>query len=49
MPAKSGKQYRFMKGLEHGMKPRMGAPSPEMAKKIIEGTSKKKRKQYSNA
>jgi len=47
MPAKSGKQYRYMQGLAHGMKStKMGGPSPETAKKIIEGTSKKKRSKY---
>lgn len=48
MPAKSAKQYRFMAGIAHGMKPRSGiGPSPEVAKEFVEKTSKTKRKQYS--
>ncbi len=47
MPAKSGKQYRYMQMKAHGGGG-MGGPSPETAKKIIEGTGKKKRKKYSN-
>ncbi len=47
MPAKSGKQYRLMAGIAHGMKPNKGiGPSPEVAKKIIEGTSKDDRKMF---
>lgn len=48
MPAKSGKQYRFMAGIAHGMKPRKGiGPSPEVAREFVEKTSAKKRKQWS--
>lgn len=48
MPATSGKQYRFMQGIAHGMKPRSGGPgpSPEVAKEFIDKTSKAKRKQF---
>ena len=47
MPAKSAKQYRFMQGIAHGMKPRKShAPSPEVAKEFIEKTSTKKRKEF---
>lgn len=48
MPAKSAKQYRFMAGIAHGMKPRHGAgPSPEVAKEFVEKTSASKRKLFS--
>lgn len=48
MPAISGKQYRFMAGIAHGMKPRKGiGPSPEVAREFVEKTSSKKRKQWS--
>jgi hypothetical protein len=48
MPAKSPKQYRFMAGIAHGMKPRHGiGPSPAVAREFIEKTPKDKRKQYS--
>lgn len=48
MPAKSGKQYRYMQMMEHnpGKAYKMGGPSPETAKKITEGTPKKKKSQY---
>lgn len=47
MPATSGKQYRFMQGIAHGMKPRKGpGPSPEVAREFIQKTSAKKRKQF---
>jgi hypothetical protein len=49
MPAKSAKQYRFMQGIAHGMKPKSGiGPSPEVAKEFIAKTSKKKRKEFSD-
>lgn len=42
MPVKSAKQYRFMQGIAHGMKPKKGlGPSPEVAKEFISKTSKK--------
>jgi hypothetical protein len=48
MPAKSGKQYRFMQMIAHGGSPRKGiGPSPEVAKEFVEKTSSKKRKQWS--
>ena len=50
MPAKSGKQYRFMAGIAHGMKPfkGMGGPSEAVAKEFVEKTSKKKRSRWSH-
>jgi hypothetical protein len=48
MPAVSGKQYRLMAGIAHGMKPLKSAgPSPAVAKEFIDATSKKKRKLWS--
>ena len=48
MPAVSGKQYRLMQGIAHGMKPRKGVgPSPEVAREFVEKTSAKKRKEWS--
>lgn len=48
MPAKSPKQYRFMAGIAHGMKPNKGVgPSPEVAREFVEKTSKKKRSLWS--
>lgn len=47
MPARSAKQYRFMAGIAHGMKPRNSkGPSPEVAREFIEKTSAKKRKEF---
>ena len=47
MPAVSGKQYRFMQGIAHGMKPNKGyGPSPEVAKEFVTKTSSAKRKQF---
>jgi hypothetical protein len=47
MPAVSGKQYRFMQGIAHGMKPNKGyGPSPEVAKEFVTKTSASKRKQF---
>lgn len=44
MPAKSGKQYRFMAGIAHGMKPHKGiGPSPEVAEEFVKKTPMKKR------
>jgi len=42
MPAKSGKQYRFMQAKAHGNSTGLG-PSKEVAKEIIEKTPKSKR------
>ena len=48
MPAKSNKQYRFMAGIAHGMKPKSGiGPSPEVAEEFVKKTSKEKRKKWS--
>lgn len=48
MPAKSGKQYRFMQAIAHGAKPHKGiGPSPDVAKEFIEKTSSKNRKKWS--
>lgn len=48
MPAKSGKQYRFMQMIAHGKKPRSGVgPSPEVAREFVMKTSTKKRKEWS--
>jgi len=45
MPAKSSKQYRFMAGIAHGMKPNKGGvgPSKEVAEKFVHETPKAKR------
>lgn len=43
----SGKQYRFIAGIAHGMKPNEGiGPSPEQAEKMIHETPAKKRSQF---
>ena len=48
MPVKSAKQFKFMQGIAHGMKPRKGVgPSPEVAKEFLSKTSKKKKKLFS--
>lgn len=48
MPAKTGKQYRFMAGIAHGMKPYKGAgPSPKVAEDFVHATPAAKRKQWS--
>ena len=47
MPAKSARQYRFMAGIAHGMKPKGGVgPSPEVAEEFVHKTSKKKRSMF---
>lgn len=47
MPAKSEKQYRFMAGIAHGMKPRSGkGPSKKIAKEFVDKTSPKKRSMF---
>lgn len=44
MPAKSAKQYRFMQGIAHGMKPRSGkGPSQAVAEEFVHKTPAKKR------
>lgn len=42
MPAKSEKQFKFMQGIAHGMKPKKGkhGPSMKVAKEIVEKTKK---------
>ncbi len=50
MPIKTGKKYRLMAGIAHGMKPRSGAsPSPEVAKEFLEATPAAKKKAFSKA
>jgi hypothetical protein len=48
MPAKSAKQYRFMAGIAHGMKPRSGVgPSKEVAEEFVHKTDSSKRSLWS--
>jgi hypothetical protein len=49
MPATSGKQYRFMAGIAHGMKPKTksAGPSPELAEEFVKKTPVAKRKMWS--
>jgi hypothetical protein len=48
MPATSAKQYRFMAGIAHGMKPRKGiGPSQAVAKEFVDKTPPEKRRQFS--
>lgn len=49
MPAKSGKQYRFMQMMAHNPSKakKTGGPSPAVAKEFIEKTPSKKRKEFS--
>ena len=47
MPAVSGKQYRFMAGIAHGMKPYKGkGPSKEVAKEFVDKTPHEKRSKF---
>lgn len=48
MPAVSGKQYRFMQGIAHGMKSTKKGlgPSPEVAREFVMKTPPKKRSQF---
>ena len=47
MPAKSGKQFRFMAGIAHGMKTNKGiGPSEEVAEEFVKKTPKKKRSMF---
>ena len=48
MPAKSGKQYRFMQMIAHGGKPKGvdTGPSKEVAEEFIKKTPASKRKQF---
>lgn len=49
MPAKSKKQYNYMQMMAHSPEvKKRGGPSRKMAKKIIEGTPKKKKMKYSS-
>lgn len=43
MPAKTGKQYRFMQAVAHGKSSSGVGPSKEVAKEFIDKTPKKKR------
>lgn len=50
MPLKSARQYRFMAGIAHGMKPNKKdkkgksiGPSPEVAEEMVHKTPAKKR------
>lgn len=45
MPAKSGKQYRFMQAAAHGGLRGMG-PSPDVAKEFIDATPSNKRSAF---
>ena len=48
MPAVSGKQYRFMVGIAHGMKPNKGiGPSANLAEEFVHKTPAKKRSLWS--
>lgn len=47
MPAKSGKQYRFMQAVAHGKIAKAAAPSMEVAKEFIKKTPSKKRSLFS--
>lgn len=47
MPAVSSKQYKFMAGIAHGMKPNKGVgPSQEVAKEFVDKTSPAKRSMF---
>lgn len=50
MPAVSGKQYRFMQGIAHGMKSTKSGkglgPSPDVAREFVMKTPPKKRSQF---
>ena len=47
MPAKTGKQYRFMQMIAHGSnKERAVGPSKAVAREMIDKTPIKKRKQF---
>jgi len=47
MPAKSGKQYRFMAMIAHGGKSNRGVgPSQEVAEEFVHKTSPKKRSMF---
>lgn len=49
MPAKSAKQYRFMQMMAHNPSAKIGksaGPSPEVAKEMIDKTSKADRSRF---
>lgn len=47
MPAESGKQFRFMAGIAHGMKPMHGVgPSKKVAEEFVKKTPPKKRSSF---
>ena len=49
MPAKSAKQYRFMAGIAHGMKPYKDGPSQEVAEEFVHKTPASKRSAWSKS
>ena len=50
MPVKSGKQYRFLAGIAHGMTPRSGVgPSKEVAEEMVHATPQEQRSKFSKA
>lgn len=50
MPAKSGKQYRFMQAIAHGAEPKSGeGPSQAVAKEFVDATPMKKKKLFSRS
>ena len=47
MSVVSAKQYKFMQGIKHGMKPNNGiGPSPEVAREFLSKTSASKKKKF---
>ena len=47
MPATTPKQYRFMAGIAHGMKPNSGiGPSKAVAEEMVHKTPAKKRSMF---
>ena len=46
MPTKSSKQYKFMQGIAHGKNKSSIGPSKEVAKEMINKTSRKDRKKF---
>jgi hypothetical protein len=47
MPVKSPKQFRFMEGIKHGMKPKSGiGPSPAVASEFLKKTPMKKKSMF---
>ena len=47
MPAVGSRQYKFMAGIAHGMKPKGGiGPSAKVAEEFVHATPKKKRSMF---